>query len=45
VKEIQIEQFIANPPWSGFIFGTKSEVEWIRFFDKMLFEFEKIILK
>jgi len=32
VKETQIEQFIANPPWSGVVFGAKSEVEWSGYF-------------
>jgi len=32
VKETRIEQFIANPPWSGVVLGVKSEVEWIGYF-------------
>jgi len=28
VKATRIEQFIANPPWSGIVFGAKSEVDW-----------------
>jgi len=47
VKETRIEQLIANPPSSGVVFGAKLEVErnGTDIFDKMLFEFEKNILK
>jgi len=32
VKETRIEQFIANPPRSGVVFGAKSEVERFGYF-------------
>jgi len=30
--ETRIKQFIANPPWSGVVFGVKLQVEWTRYF-------------
>jgi len=32
VKETRIEQYIANSPWSGIVFGAKSKVEWTGYF-------------
>jgi len=44
VKETRIEQYIANPPWSGVILDTKSEVDRI-FLIKCCLSLKIIVLK
>jgi len=45
MKEIQFEQFIANPPWIGVVFAAKRKWNGPDIFDKIQFETEKNSLK